>query len=148
MKRSWLIAAALLALAFANEPAKAQVGLTITPIDAPTINGSVKITTGNTLQSILGAQGFNQALKSVTFQNNNSTDNCWIVFGSNITITSGTTTLSTNVTVNGVTMTVQQAAILLTPGGSFQRYLPYLPADQIFGTCATTGDSIHIDYQQ
>ena len=127
------------------------------PTDLTSVNGSVLITTGNTLQTILTGVG-NQTggLRSLTTQNNNtSSDNCWIVFGDKANsgsslgsqITPGTTTLSSTITLHGVSMTVQQAAILLAPGVPFQRYAPFIPGDTIYGTCATTGDSIHIDIQ-
>lgn len=109
-----------------------------------TLNYSAKITTGNTFQQIRPAEN----RWSITIQNNQtSTDNCWIIPGGNGQITAGTTTLSSTVTINGVSMTAQQAAILLTPGLPWQRYYPYVPNDMIYGTCATTGDSLYVDQQ-
>lgn len=105
---------------------------------------SQKITTGGTFQEI--RRGNNRW--SITIQNNQtSTDNCWIIPNGAGQITAGTTTLSTNVTINGVTETAQQASILLTPGLPWQRYYPYVPNDPIYGTCASTGDSLYVDEQ-
>lgn len=115
-----------------------------------TVNGSVKITTGNTFQQILPSITTNAAAirQSLTIQNNQTTtDNCFIIIGGNGQITSGTTTLSTNITIGGVTVTAEQASILLTPGLPYQRYWPYVPSDAIYGTCTTSSDSLYIDTQ-
>ena len=112
--------------------------------DAPTVNSSVTITTGATFQQVLPAASSYR--RSVTIENNNASDACNLVIGTN-QITDGTTTLATSITINGKTMTAGQASITLSPGGSYQRYQPYIPADAIHGTCATTGDSLYIDIQ-
>jgi hypothetical protein len=106
--------------------------------DLPTINGSVTIVTGNTFQQVLAATTFtvDQQRKSLTIHNNNTSDNCWIAFGA----------------VNGVAITAANAtkaeSILLLPGGSYQRYFPYVPSDAIIGTCASNSDTMYIDTQQ
>jgi len=90
----------------------------------PTRNGSVSITTGGTFQTALAA---NDRRRGLTIQNNNTNnDNCWIYLG---TLASATTA----------------TAILLAPGGSYQRYYPYIPRDIVNVTCATTSDSIYVD---
>jgi hypothetical protein len=128
-----------------------SVALAEPPVDIATTNWSAKITTGNTLQTILPSLNPPaQSRRSLTMQNNQtSTDNCYVIFGANIAsqITPGTTTLSSSITVNGVSVTVQQAAILLTPGLPYQRYYPFVPSDAIYGTCATTGDTLYVDSQ-
>lgn len=95
--------------------------------NAATTNDSKVIATGNTFQTIVGAVGLPPAIRrSLTIQNNNTnTDNCWIFVGSGVATTAN--------------------SILLAPGGSFQRYFPYVPSDLIQGTCATTGDTIYAD---
>jgi hypothetical protein len=35
----------------------------------------------------------------------------------------------------------------LVAGGSYTRYYPYVPSDEIEGTCATTSDTLYIDFQ-
>jgi len=93
-----------------------------------TINGSVVIATGNTFQKILSAG----SPWSVTIQNNNTnTDNCWIQFGVGVTAANATTA----------------KAILLKPGGSWGRYYPFIPSDEIEGTCAGTSDTLYVDTQ-
>lgn len=92
---------------------------------AATTNASAVIATGNTFQTLLPA---NQGRRSLTVENNNvNGDSCWI-------------------TVDGGTPS-KAAAILLLPGGSYTRYFPYIPPAAIQGTCATTSDTIYVDYQ-
>ena len=63
-------------LSFAASRAHAQ------SIPAATTNGSISITTGNTFQQVLGALGAPPAARrSLTIENNNSTDSCWLFIG-------------------------------------------------------------------
>lgn len=118
MKRL-LAAACVFALAVA--PVCAQ------SINAQTTNGSTTITTGNTFQTVLAALVPPALRRSLTVENNNATDSCWIYVGS------GSAT--------------KAAAILLTAGGSYTRYYPYVPSDAIQATCATSNDTLYIDTQ-
>lgn len=97
-----------------------------------TYNGSVVIVTGNTFQAIAAA---NAARSSLTIQNNNATDSCWITFGK----------------IGATTITAANAAkassILLLAGGSYTRYFPYTPSDEIEGTCASNSDTMYVDVQ-
>jgi hypothetical protein len=120
MKR---LAAALLALCLTS-PAIAQV------VTAQTTNAAVVIAAGNTFQTVLAAMAAPPATRrSLTIENNNSTDSCWIVVGGVL----GSAT-------KGI-------AILLLPGGSYTRYYPYVPSDAIHATCTTTSDTLYVDYQ-
>jgi len=94
------------------------------PGNKTTINASTTIVTGNTFQQILAA---NSNRASLTIENNNATDSCWI-------------------TVDGGSAT-KAVAMLLLPGGSYQRYFPYVPSGAIQATCATSSDPIYVDYQ-
>jgi hypothetical protein len=94
---------------------------------AQTTNGSVTITTGSTFQTVLTAVTQNNQRRSLTIQNNNATDSCWLFIGA------GTATKATS--------------ILLLAGGSYTRYLPYIPNDVIQATCATTADTLYVDQQ-
>lgn len=91
---------------------------------------TVVIAAGNTFQSVLAATVVNsQTRHSITIQNNNTnTDNCWVFLGPNGSATKAT-------------------SILLGPGGSYQRYAPFLPAENISATCTTTNDTIYLDVQ-
>lgn len=105
-------------------------------------NNSISITTGNTFQLIAPAR---QSMRSLTVQNNNSADNCWIdVTGA---VATGAALSSNITTAGGATITAQKGSILLGPGQSYSRYYPYLPLGPINGTCATAGDSIYVDWQ-
>jgi hypothetical protein len=116
MKR---LAVALLALCLAGQAFAQTV--------AQSTNGSVTITTGGTFQTVLAAITQNNQRRSLTVENNNTSDNCWLFIGS------GSATKATS--------------ILLLPGGSYTRYYPYVPSDALQATCATTGDSIYVDFQ-
>lgn len=123
-----IFAACLFAL-FVGSPVYADQ-----PSTAPTVNGSVIIVTGNTYQTVLAASTLNNR-RSLTIQNNNATDSCWISFGAfgGALITAGTAT--------------KGRSILLLAGGSYTRYYPYVPSDEIEATCATTSDTLYIDSQ-
>lgn len=125
-----------------------------TSIQTQSTNGSVSITTGLTYQSLLpinvaGPGSGPGTRHSLTIQNNNTnTDNCWLLFGSNVTVISGaTTTSSTSVVTGNPSLTAGKASILLAPGGSYQRYFPYVPSDGLYVTCVTAGDSVYLDTQ-
>lgn len=95
---------------------------------APTTNSSASITTGNTFQTVLAAvPALPVTRRSLTIQNNNATDSCWVFIGA-AAATKGT-------------------SILLLPGGAYTRYFPYVPSDAIQATCATTGNTLYVDTQ-
>jgi hypothetical protein len=98
-------------------------------INAATTNGSATIAAGNTFQTVLAAVSTSPLgiRRSLTIQNNNATDNCWVFIGG------GTAAKGTS--------------ILLLPGGSYARYFPYVPSDAIQATCASTNDTLYIDTQ-
>jgi hypothetical protein len=98
------------------------------PFDASTTNSSATIATGNTFQTILTASVKRQSL---TIENNNASDSCWITFGTGITAGNAT----------------KAKSILLTSGGSFTRYWPYVPSDEIEATCASNSDTLYVDNQ-
>lgn len=111
----------LAALLFAAPGALAQATV------APTTNQTVVITTGNTFQTVLTAITLNNQRRSLTIQNNNATDSCWLFIGA------GSATKPTS--------------ILLLAGGSYTRYYPYIPSDVIQATCATSSDTMYVDTQ-
>jgi hypothetical protein len=95
---------------------------------APTTNSSITIATGNTYQTVLAAiTGVTVQRRSLTIQNNNLTDSCWLFVGA--------------------AAPTKATSILLLAGGSYTRYFPYIPSDQIQATCATTGSTIYVDIQ-
>lgn len=99
------------------------------PVNRSTVNHSVVITTGNTFQTVL-ASNFNTTTQrqSLTIQNNNTAaHNCWVFLGS------GAAT--------------EASSILLTPGGSYQRYWPFVPSDAVQATCENDSDTLYVDTQ-
>lgn len=102
-----------------------------TAVNTGTKNTTIVITTGNTFQtalvSIIGDSTTRR--QALTIQNNNTTtDNCWLYLGAKASATKAT-------------------AILLAPGQAYTRYWPFVPADEISVTCATTNDTMYVDNQ-
>ncbi len=127
---------------------EAQVPSTPSSVLATTNNFAVIITTGLTYQQLLPA---GQNRRSLTIQNNqiSGTDVCYFIFGQNITsqITPGVTLTSTNLTIQGNTITAGAASMVLNPGQPYTRFYPYIPSDPMYVTCSTTGDSVYVDIQ-
>jgi hypothetical protein len=98
---------------------------------AQTTRVPTSITAGGTFQTILPAITQNNQRRSLQIQNNNGTDSCWIDYGIGVTAANAS----------------KGNAILLLPGGSFTRYTPYIPADEIEATCASTSDTLRVDTQ-
>jgi hypothetical protein len=96
-------------------------------VPAVTTNGSVVITTGNAYQTALAAG----TRRSLTIQNNNPSDSCWLQFGTGVTAGNAT----------------KARSILLPSGQAFTRYFPFVPNDEIEATCATAADTLYIDTQ-
>lgn len=94
---------------------------------AQTTNASVVVATGNTFQTVLAAITQTNQRRSLTIENNNATDSCWLYIGA------GSAT--------------KAASMLLLPGGSYTRYYPYVPADAIQATCATSSSTLYVDLQ-
>lgn len=124
MQRAIVIAAIAGAVLVATL-GRSRAQSTSTP--AVTTNVSIVITAGNTFQQLLAALVPPAQRRSLTIQNNNAADNCWIFVGA------GTATA--------------EISILLLPGGSYTRYFPYVPSDVIQATCATTSSTIYADIQ-
>jgi hypothetical protein len=138
--RKTILAGLCFALLFAA-PSFAQQTATSGTIASPAI-----IATGLTFQQVLASVQSNNR-HSLTIENNNATDNCNIILvGVGSPWLVGDTTSTTH-TINGVSFTGAKASILLLPGGSYTRYYPFIPPEQILGTCTTTGDSLYVDTQ-
>lgn len=124
-----ILAAVILLALWLTSPAFGQATV------AQTTNSSVVITTGNTFQTVLAAVTANSQRKSLTIQNNNASDACWITFGKigSTVITFGNAAKATS--------------IQLAAGQAYTRYYPYIPNDEIEATCATSSDTLYIDSQ-
>ena len=127
-----LVAALLLSLASVSAALAQNVSL---PFNAPTTRTAIVIVTGNTFQTILAVvanPANNPASRhSLTIQNNNASDSCWIDYGVGVTAANAT----------------EAAGILLTAGQAYTRYYPYIPSDEIEATCATTSDTMRVEIQ-
>lgn len=110
-------------LLFMAVPAAAQQ----IPTNYGTLNSSAVITTGNTFQTLLAATTSATRRRSLTIENNNATDSCWVFVGA------GSATKGTS--------------ILLLAGGSYTRYWPFIPSDAIQATCASNSDTLYVDTQ-
>ena len=99
-------------------------------INRSTVNASVVITTGGTFQQILPSiVGNTEAIRqSLTIQNNNASDSCWIEIGATLSISEG-------------------HSIELLAGQAYTRFWPYVPSDAIQATCASSSDTLYVDYQ-
>lgn len=98
-------------------------------INRSTVNASVTITTGGTFQQVLPSiVGNSDAIRqALTIENNNASDSCWLFFGAG--------------------MATEATSILLKTGGSYTRYWPYVPSDELQATCANSADTLYVDYQ-
>lgn len=118
----------VLALALSAGVAIAQSTYGGVAQNVATVNASVIITTGNTFQTILPSIiGTTTRRQALTIENNNAADSCWLFIGS------GTAAKGTS--------------IILQSGGSYTRYWPYVPSDAFQATCATSSDTLYVDYQ-
>lgn len=136
--------AAYVALALAGALLAAPLQALAQSVPAVTTPAPITITTGNTFQQALPALAATAQRRSLTIQNNNASDSCYLLIGG--PWVAGDTT-STSRTINGVSLTAIKGAILLLAGQAYTRYFPYVPSDLILATCATTGDSLYVDTQ-
>lgn len=132
MQRKILATALFALLAFTNAYAQSPPpGLSVSgvAINRATVNSSATIATGNTFQQVLPSNlGTTTQRQSLTIENNNATDSCWIYVGPLASATKAT-------------------AILLLAGGSYARYWPFVPSDAIQATCASSSDTLYVDNQ-
>lgn len=100
--------------------AQAQQGPSL---PSATQNAAAVIAAGNTFQQVL-ATG---TRRWIYINNNNATDSCWVYLGALADATKG-------------------KAFLLPAGRDYGRYFPYVPTDGVQATCATTSDTLYVDY--
>jgi len=86
----------------------------------------VTIATGNKFQQILAASG--TQLRMLRISNNNTNgDSCWVFVGSGRASKEGSYTVP--------------------PGNEYLRYPPFVPSDTIQATCASSSDTLDVEYQ-
>lgn len=96
-----------------------------------TLNSSATITTSGTFQTLLASTQISNTTRrqALTIENNNAAGpNCWIYLGPTASATIAN-------------------SILLPVGGSYTRYWPYVPSDNIAGTCGANATTIYLDVQ-
>jgi hypothetical protein len=96
---------------------------------APSDHCAVTILTANKFQQVLTANKANAPeRRTVTIENNNSNgDSCWVYVGSDSASKGGSQEL--------------------TAGETYVRYWPFVPPDGIQATCASSSDTLNIEYQ-
>jgi hypothetical protein len=92
---------------------------------APT-NTVVAIATGNKFQQVLASSGTERRMLRIT-NNNTNGDSCWVFVGSS--------------------QAFKEASYAVPPGGEYLRYPPFVPSDTIQATCASSSDTLDVEYQ-
>lgn len=106
----------------------------------PARNGSVTIATELTYQNVPLPNHV-----TVTIENNNKTDYCWIEI-TGLVVAGDTTATSVN-TLNQIGVPAAKASIMLSPGGgSYGRYT-FVPQGNVVATCEGAGDGLYVDTQ-
>jgi hypothetical protein len=86
----------------------------------------VAIYAGNKFQQILLSSG--TARQMLRIKNNNTNgDSCWVFIGS-----------------GGAS---KESSYLVTPGEEYLRYPPFVSSDVIQATCASSSDTLEVEYQ-
>jgi hypothetical protein len=86
---------------------------------------SVTITTGNTFQVVLAPSAARRTLR--ISNNNTNGDSCWVFVGSG--------------------RASKEASYPVLPGEEYVRYWPFAPSDAIQATCASSSDTLDVEYQ-
>ncbi|MGA8693235.1 MAG: hypothetical protein WB689_05210 [Xanthobacteraceae bacterium] len=89
-------------------------------------HSSVSILTENTFQQVLASS--TTARRTLRISNNNTNgDSCWVFIGSG--------------------RASKEASYAVNPGKDYVRYWPFAPSDAIQATCATSSDTLDMEYQ-
>jgi hypothetical protein len=92
---------------------------------APT-NTVVTIDTGNKFQQVLASSGTERRMLRIS-NNNTNGDSCWVFVGSS--------------------RAFKEASYAVPPGKEYLRYPPFVPSDAIQATCASSSDTLDVEYQ-
>jgi hypothetical protein len=86
----------------------------------------VTIVTGNKFQEVLNASA--TALRMLRISNNNAkSDSCWVFVGGG--------------------QASKESSYEVSPGEEYLRYPPFVPSDAIQATCASSSDTLYVEYQ-
>ena len=89
---------------------------------------SVTIVTGSKFQQVVPPSTNGTERRSLTIQNNSANvDSCWVFIGTS--------------------KPSKEASFELAPGKSLIRYWPFVPSDAIQATCASSSDTLNVEYQ-
>jgi hypothetical protein len=93
------------------------------------IRVSVSIVAGNKFQQILPEDSTGKARRVLVIDNNNTNgDNCWVFVG-------------------GSRASKEKSDKVLAPGDEYVKYWPFVPSDEIQATCASSSDTLSVEYQ-
>jgi hypothetical protein len=87
---------------------------------------AVTIDTGNKFQQVLASTGVERRMLHIS-NNNDNGDSCWVFVGSG--------------------RASKEGSYALPLGGEFVRYPPFVPSDGIQATCASSSDTLDVEYQ-
>jgi hypothetical protein len=87
----------------------------------------VTIVTGNTFQQVLASITTDRRLLRIT-NNNTNGDTCWVFVGTGHA-------------------SKEKSDKVLTPGDEYERYWPFAPSDEVQATCASSSDTLRVEYQ-
>jgi hypothetical protein len=89
-------------------------------------NKVVTIGIGNKFQQVLASSG--TELRMLRISNNNANgDSCWVFVGSS--------------------QASKEGSYEVSPGEEYLRYPPFVPSDAIQATCASSSDTLYVEYQ-
>ena len=114
-----------IAWVLSSSPAFAQQ-ISQTSVPPAQTHKSVTIVIGNKFQGVLNAS--TTALRMLRISNNNTNDDsCWVFVGSS--------------------RASKEASYEVPPGKEYLRYPPFVPSDAIQATCASSSDTLDVEYQ-
>jgi hypothetical protein len=89
-------------------------------------NGVVTINTGNKFQEVLASSGTARRMLRISNRNANR-DSCWVFVGSG--------------------QASKEGSYAVLAGKEYLRYPPFVPSDAIQATCASSLDTLDVEYQ-
>ena len=84
------------------------------------------IDTGNKFQQVLASSGTERRMLRIS-NNNTNGDSCWVFVGSG--------------------RASKEGSYAVIPGKEYLRYPPFVPSDAIQATCASSSDTLDVEYQ-
>lgn len=89
----------------------------------------VTIVTGDKFQQILPQNNTGKDRRALTISNNNTNgDSCWVYVGTG-------------------SASKEKSDKVLGPGAKYVAYWPFVPSDEIQATCASSSDTLSVEYR-